>query len=242
MKSLLVFDFDHTIVNGNSDTWVVKCVPEKKLPDWLRESYDGQHWNEYMQKVFSYIGDQGIKESEMKQVMQSMPYTPGMVDLLKFICQNKDKVDCIIISDSNTVFINWILEVTNSSLAFNSILTNPANFVDQNHLAIESFHSHHCLHCPDNLCKKKALDDFVTDQLKAGVQYKKTIYTGDGANDLCPIKGLKERDVAMVRKGYKLEKLIQKLVDEDSGSLQPSIVIWSSGEEILSYLKKCLEI
>ncbi|XP_020372540.1 pyridoxal phosphate phosphatase PHOSPHO2 [Rhincodon typus] len=240
MKTLLVFDFDHTIVDGNSDTWVVKCIPEKKLPDWLRETYDGTQWNEYMQKIFAYFGDQGIKESEMKNIMQSMPYTAGMVDLLKFICQKKDQVDCIIISDSNTCFINWILEVTNSNSVFNSILTNPANF-EQNHLIIKSFHSHNCPNCPDNLCKKKALDDFIADQLKAGVQYQRIIYTGDGANDLCPIKGLKECDVAMVRKGYKLEKLIHELVDGDSGSVLPSIVIWLSGEEILSYLRKCLK-
>uniref|UniRef100_UPI00398EF856 pyridoxal phosphate phosphatase PHOSPHO2 n=1 Tax=Pristiophorus japonicus TaxID=55135 RepID=UPI00398EF856 len=241
MKSLLVFDFDHTIVDGNSDTWVVRCTPEKKLPDWLRKTYDGNHWTEYMRRVLGYIGDQGIKESEMKQVMQSIPYIPRMVDLFKFICQSKDQVDCIIISDSNTMFINWILEFTNSILAFNCILTNPATFDEQSHLIIENFHSHNCPQCPDNLCKKKALDDFVADQLKVGVQYKKIIYTGDGANDLCPIKGLKEYDVAMVRKGYELEKLILEMVDADSGSIQPSIVIWSSGKEILSYLKKCLK-
>ncbi|XP_067891486.1 pyridoxal phosphate phosphatase PHOSPHO2 [Heterodontus francisci] len=242
MKSLLVFDFDHTIVDGNSDTWVVRCTPEKKLPDWLRKTYDGKHWNEYMQRVLAYIGDQGIKESEMKQVMQSMPIIPGMVDLLKFICQSKDQVDCIIISDSNTIFINWILEVINSTLAFDSILTNPATFDEESHLTIKNFHFHNCPQCPDNLCKKKALADFVADQLKIGVQYKKTIYTGDGGNDLCPIKGLKKCDIAMVRKGYKLEKLIHEMVDGNSGSIQPSIMIWSSGEEILSYLKRCLKI
>ncbi|XP_067843614.1 pyridoxal phosphate phosphatase PHOSPHO2 [Heptranchias perlo] len=241
MKSLLVFDFDHTIVDENSDTWVVSCTPEKKLPHWLRKTYDGKHWNEYMRRVLGYIGDQGIKESEMKQVMESIPYVPGLVDLLKFICQIKDQVDCIIISDSNTIFINWILEATNSSLAFNRILSNPANFDEQSHLTIENFHSHNCAQCPENLCKKKALDDFVADQLKVGVQYKRTIYTGDGGNDLCPIKGLKEGDVAMVRKGYKLERLIHEMVDGDSGSIQPSIVIWSSGEEILSHLRKCLK-
>ncbi|XP_051871921.1 pyridoxal phosphate phosphatase PHOSPHO2 [Pristis pectinata] len=240
MKSLLVFDFDHTIVDGNSDTWVVRCTPEKKLPDWLRKKYNGKHWNEYMREVLGYIGDQGIKEPEIKQVMESIPYCPGMIDLLKFICQNKDRVDCIIISDSNTVFISWILEFTNTSLAFDSILTNPATFDEQGYLRIENFHSHNCPQCPDNLCKRKALVNFVADQLKVGVQYKKIIYTGDGGNDLCPIESLEENDVAMVRKGYKLEKLIGEMVERHSCSVKPLIMIWSSGEEILSYLKKCL--
>ncbi|XP_078260652.1 pyridoxal phosphate phosphatase PHOSPHO2 [Rhinoraja longicauda] len=240
MKSLLVFDFDHTIVDGNSDTWVVRCTPRKKLPDWLRKKYDGKHWNEYMQSVLGYIGDQGIKEPEIKQVMESIPYCSGMVDLLKFICQSKDQVDCLIISDSNTVFINWILEFTNTRLAFDSILTNPATFDEQGFLRIKNFHSHCCPQCPDNLCKRKALNDFIAAQQKVGIRYKKVIYTGDGANDLCPIESLEESDVAMVRKGYKLEKLINEMFERDSCPMQPFIVIWSSGEEILSYLKTYL--
>ncbi|XP_072117994.1 pyridoxal phosphate phosphatase PHOSPHO2 [Mobula birostris] len=236
MKSLLIFDFDHTIVDENSDTWVVRCTPEKKLPDWFHKKYNGKHWNEYMRRVLGYIGDQGIKELEIKQIMESIPYCSGMVDLLKFICQIKKHVDCIIISDSNTVFINWILESTNTRLAFDSILTNPATFDEQGYLRIESFHSHSCPQCPDNLCKRKALNEFVANQLKLGVQYKKIIYIGDGGNDLCPIESLKENDVAMVRKGYRLEKLIDEMLER----LLPMIVIWSSGEEIISYLKNSL--
>ena len=38
-----------------------------------------------------------------------MPFTLGMVELLKFIRQNKDKFYCIIISDSNAVFMEFPL-------------------------------------------------------------------------------------------------------------------------------------
>lgn len=39
MKILLVFDFDNTIIDDNSDTWIVQCAPEKKLPIELQDSY-----------------------------------------------------------------------------------------------------------------------------------------------------------------------------------------------------------
>eukprot|EP00062_Callorhinchus_milii_P005793 gi/632945639/ref/XP_007888165.1/ PREDICTED: pyridoxal phosphate phosphatase PHOSPHO2 [Callorhinchus milii] len=238
MKTLLVFDFDHTIIDENSDTWVVRCTPENKLPHWLRKSYQGKGWNEYMGRVLGYIGAQGINESKMKQVMEAIPYTPGMVNLLQFICQNKDFFDCIIISDSNTVFIDWILKATESGVSFNRIFSNPAGFDDQGHLTLQSFHSHDCSQCPDNLCKKKVLLDFVDDQFKAGVRYSRTIYIGDGGNDVCPTVGLKTFDIVMPRKGYRLEKQLHKMVSEDIDSIQPSVIVWSSGEEILSHLRK----
>lgn len=79
----MVFDFDHTVVDDNSDTWVIKyvdtfpvlfitslstedvfilfflnlrCLPDQRLPDTVRRSYPGQ-WTEYMGRVMRYIGE-----------------------------------------------------------------------------------------------------------------------------------------------------------------------------------------
>jgi len=40
------------------------------------------------------------------------------------------------------------------------------------------------------------------------VSYDRVVYVGDGRNDLCPVLGLTERDVAVVRKGYPLAKAL----------------------------------
>jgi hypothetical protein len=40
---LLAFDFDHTIVDGNTDTHVIKASPSG-LPEELRASYQPGRW------------------------------------------------------------------------------------------------------------------------------------------------------------------------------------------------------
>eukprot|EP00069_Balaena_mysticetus_P022614 bmy_14272T0 len=96
------------IIDDNSDTWIVQCAPEKKLPIELQDSYEKGLWTEFMGRVFKYLGDEGVREDEMKRAMISMPLTPGVVELLNFIRKYKDKFDRIIISDSNSVFIDWV--------------------------------------------------------------------------------------------------------------------------------------
>ncbi|XP_003800905.1 pyridoxal phosphate phosphatase PHOSPHO2 [Otolemur garnettii] len=236
MKILLVFDFDNTIIDDNSDTWIVQCAPGKKLPIELQNSYQKGLWTEFMGRVFKYLGDKGVREDEMKRAVTSVPFTPGMVELFNFIRKNKDKFDCIIISDSNSVFIDWVLEAANFHDVFDKVLTNPAAFDSKGHLTVENYHAHSCNRCPKNLCKNVALAEFVGKQSQQVMSYTQIVYIGDGENDVCPITLLKKNDVAMPRKGYALQKTLTRM----SQNLEPmeySIVVWSSGIEIMSHLQ-----
>ncbi|XP_012882461.1 PREDICTED: pyridoxal phosphate phosphatase PHOSPHO2 [Dipodomys ordii] len=240
MKILLVFDFDNTIIDDNSDTWIVQCAPDQKLPIELQDSYQKGFWTEFMGRVFKYLGNEGVGEDEMKRTMLSMPFTPGVVELFNFIRENKDKFDCIIISDSNSVFIDWILEAADFHDVFDNVFTNPAAFDSNGHLTVENYHAHSCDRCPKNLCKNVVLVEFVDKQLKQGVNYTQIVYVGDGGNDLCPVTFLKKDDIAMPRKGYTLHKTLSKM----SQNLQPvesSVVIWSSGVEIISHLQSLIK-
>ena len=58
--------------------------------------------------------------------METIPFTAGMTDLLTFISQNKSTIDCIVISDSNTMFIEWILHAASLQVAVDQVFTNPA--------------------------------------------------------------------------------------------------------------------
>ncbi|XP_074071853.1 pyridoxal phosphate phosphatase PHOSPHO2 [Macrotis lagotis] len=239
MKSLLIFDFDHTIINDNSDTWIAQCTPEKNLPKELKDSYEKGKWNEFMCRVFKYIGDKGIREYEIKRTMTEIPFTEGMIELINFVGRNKDIFDCIIISDSNTVFIDWILGAAKVDDVFDEVFTNPAAFDDSGYLMLKSVHVHLCEMCPKNLCKKKILIEFIEKQLQKGVKYTRIIYLGDGENDFCPLTFLKKNDVAMPRKKYPLHKLISELPQD--AMLECSVVVWSSALEIISHLKLLIE-
>lgn len=235
MKFLLVFDFDHTVIDENSDTWIVKCAPDAKLPDEVRNSYQTGHWTEYMGRVFKFLGDSGIGEDEMKRTMLTIPFTGGMKDLLEFVGKHKDLFDCIIISDSNAIFIDWILKASNFCQVFNEVFTNPASFDGRGYLTVENFHAHSCAQCPVNLCKRKVLEEFL-ESSKQRIKYSQILYIGDGGNDLCPVMCLKKDDVVMPRCGYRLQKMLSQL-SQDLVPLEASIVSWSSGTEIQAYLE-----
>ncbi|TKS69703.1 putative phosphatase phospho2 [Collichthys lucidus] len=242
MKTLMVFDFDHTVVDDNSDTWVIRCLPGQTLPDSVKKLYRKGHWTEFMGRVMNYIGDQEVSPEKVRSVMETIPFTAGMTDLLTFISEHKSTIDCIVISDSNTMFIDWILCASGLQGAVDQVFTNPAKFNELGYMEVQCYHSHDCDRCPVNLCKKKVLELYLAEQSDGGVEYERIFYVGDGGNDLCPTSCLRGHDVAMPRKGFTLEKLLAKLESqEDNSSLRAKVIAWSNGTEILEELKASIQ-
>lgn len=242
MKTLMVFDFDHTVVDDNSDTWVIRCLRDQTLPDSVKSSYQRGHWTDYMGRVMSYLGEQSISPESMRGVMETIPLTDGMTELLTLIADHKVDIDCIVISDSNTLFIDWILQVAGLKPAVDQVFTNPAWFKECGSMVIQKYHSHNCSNCPVNLCKKKVLEDYLSKQLSAGMEYHTICYVGDGGNDLCPTSCLRGSDVVMPRKGYTLEKLLAKQIQDNSLLLKARVFGWTSGIEIVDELKSCVQL
>ncbi|KAL7406107.1 hypothetical protein ABVT39_013171 [Epinephelus coioides] len=242
-KTLMVFDFDHTVVDDNSDTWVVRCLPDQTLPDSVKNTYRKGHWTEFMGRVMNYIGDQQVSADRVRSVMESIPFTPGMSDLLTFISEHKSTIDCIIISDSNTMFIDWILQASGFQAAVDQVFSNPAKVNDHGYMEVQHHHSHDCKRCPVNLCKKKVLELYLSEQADGGVEYERIFYAGDGGNDLCPSTCLRGHDVVMPRREYALEKLLAKLEKQkDNAFLRAKVIIWSSGTDILEELKASMQL
>lgn len=122
------------------------------------------------------------------------------------------------------------------------VFTNPAKINELGYMEVQCYHSHDCKQCPLNLCKKKVLELYLTERFNGGVEYDRIFYVGDGGNDLCPTSSLRGHDVAMPRKGYTLEKLLNKLEKEgENASLRPKVISWSSGTDILEELQASLQ-
>ncbi|XP_077569765.1 pyridoxal phosphate phosphatase PHOSPHO2 [Stigmatopora nigra] len=232
MKTLVVFDFDHTVVDDNSDTWVIRCLPGQTLPDKVKKSYRKGHWTEYMGRVMDYIGDQQVSIENIRAEMERIPLTSGMSELLTFISRNKNRVDCLVISDANSLFIDWILAAVDLRSAVDQIFTNPAYVNSLGRVEVKHHHAHQCRRCPVNMCKGKVLQDYLTQRN----DYAVIFYVGDGANDLCPASRLRGCDVVMPREGYVLEELLE---DKREG-LKARIIPWSSGTQVLDELQVSL--
>lgn len=116
-KILLAFDFDHTIVDGNTDTWVTKAAPGGDVPLELRNSYERGHWTEYMQRVLAHLHASGVTIADMQTALQQLQYTAGMEHLWQHL-EGSDNCCSIILSDSNSQFIDWILSSRGHSKVF----------------------------------------------------------------------------------------------------------------------------
>ena len=231
-KILVAFDFDHTIIDKNTDTYIFNLIP-KGLPRHLEESRKGSQWTEFMQSVFDHLYKIGKSPTNITEFMKTLKLTAGMHELLSDI-EAMENVDAIIISDSNTIFIDIILKHQKLQNSVTSVFTNPAKFDADGKLRIEMFHiQNYCNISSINLCKGQILEDFKKDQEKLGVVYSHVLYVGDGSNDYCPALKLNKQDMVFARSGYTLEKKLEKNDDVKAKS-----IVWESGITILDHLKQ----
>lgn len=223
---MVVFDFDHTLVDGNTDTWITKlCEDVKKL-----QSNKYLCWTDRMANVFRALHVKKFTKVDFEQCLQSIPFTEGMKELLSFIASQN--IDCIIVSDSNSYFIEYLLEFANLLDFVKEIHTNPAKWTDPQLLTIQHYHAHNCSQCPVNMCKGDILQSSIGDSSDRTV-----LYVGDGRNDYCPTQRMKPSDYVFAREGYSLLKLLK----QNEKTTVPTVIAWKTGFDILVEIKKIVE-
>ncbi|GIL57330.1 hypothetical protein Vafri_12592 [Volvox africanus] len=88
LPRLWVFDFDWTVVDENSDTWIHRCAPGGSLPPALRNSYVPPDWVGYMNRVLEFLAQKGVTADDLRAQLQVIPWTPGMRQLLGAIADS----------------------------------------------------------------------------------------------------------------------------------------------------------
>jgi pyridoxal phosphate phosphatase PHOSPHO2 len=111
-RVLIAFDFDHTIVNDNSDIYIQRLAPNNgKIPDDISQLYSDNGWTNYMAAIFKYLHANGTTSSQLLDCVAEIPLVNGMPELLTYLTTG-DKIngedvhvafDPIIISDANSV-------------------------------------------------------------------------------------------------------------------------------------------
>lgn len=200
-RLLFVFDFDDTLVSGNSDTHVFKAAPELDLETFHSQLQDFC-WQSKMDKVFEQLHKGGYGENELTTHMGKLGMFPGMLTALRKITECQD-AEMMIMSDANTFNILSVLKKVGLDNAFSHVITNPAHFDEEGRLHIEWYHTHKCERChrSPNLCKGSVLK-----QILASGSYTRVVYVGDGGNDTCPSMLLSDKDHVVARKFYRLDK------------------------------------
>lgn len=220
---LAVFDFDQTIINGDSDAAARGLIdPPNLIPD--RQNFPD--WTQYMQQVFNTIKNINISAEKILDVVSSLNPIVGMPEVMKEFYKNN--VEIIVASDSNSLFIHNWLKRNKLSRIISCIYTNPAEIVD-GLIKIEPYTLQRtCGSCTKNMCKGTIVKEH---KLKSNKVYSKTFYFGDGKNDLCPVMKLTPNDIAFPRSGYTLDNLLK------SHAAQADVIPWCTGNDIYEYLK-----
>lgn len=237
-SSLIAFDFDHTVCEDNSDMVARKLVSEEKIPEHVRNLYQSNGWLKYMNRIFEILHDNSIDEKRIKNAIAAIPAVKGMEMLLTTLHAKGHEI--IIISDSNSLFIDWWLKSRKLDHIVSRVFTNPARFDDDGRLKVDMYHMQRsCELSSINLCKGKILMDFISERRTQNVYYDRIVYIGDGKNDLCPIMRLSQTDLACPRKDYMLIKCLAKLPRD----MYPAatIVTWKDGTDLLKELEEALK-
>ena len=187
-----------------------------------------------MDKVFGVLHAENLTKEDYIKCFETLQFTEGMKEACHFL--QTQKVPAIIISDSNSYFIDHILERDFLCEAFCGVYTNPAKWESSGRLNVERYHEHDCNHCPPNLCKSTVLQKYVTD---CHQHFKHIVYVGDGHGDLCPCLMLTEEDYILARKGYKLLNCLQ---GEKTSEVKAEVVPWTTGFEALQLFQKLCDI
>ncbi|PKU77591.1 Inorganic pyrophosphatase 2 [Dendrobium catenatum] len=219
--TVIIFDFDKTIIDCDSDNWVIDELGATQLFEALLPSMP---WNSLMDRMMMELHAQGKTIDDIAEVLKRAPLDRHVASAIKYAYALG--CDLRIVSDANFFFIETILKHHGLIGCFTEINTNPSFIDDKGRLRIAPYHdftksSHGCPLCPPNMCKSK-----IVERIRAG-EKKRVIYLGDGKGDYCPSLRLGEGDFVMPRKNYPLWDLIQN----NPGLLRAEVHEWSNGEE-----------
>lgn len=207
-RTLFVFDFDYTLVDDNTDTWIMSICPELRIHENLRSlRKQFECWTDFMDHVFSLISPHTTEESVLEHMRQLRLFEQAMKAIIAVRdCANSE---AIVISDANTIFIECILKECGIRDIIKEIFSNPAHFEPGGRLRVKRYHSHSCNTCTHspNLCKGSVLKEY----LKANPGYERIVFVGDGRGDFCPSLSLSKQDVVVCREGYPLAKLLSRV-------------------------------
>ncbi|RIA95928.1 phosphatase phospho-type [Glomus cerebriforme] len=235
MKRLVVFDFDWSLIDNNSDPWVFEQL-SKDLAEKIEELYKKIQWTDLMHMLLGELHQQGVTKLQIEDALAKIPFNPAMIEALKTI--KRGRGENIILSDANTEFIDIILKAYGVRDLISLVISNPASWDENGRLHVKRLVSpedppHECENkCAINICKGRELINYLSLHPN---EFNQIFYVGDSLNDFCPATKMSRNDVLMVRKGFTLEKFLASYTSKDE--LNPRIVYWQDAEDFLKAIQ-----
>jgi len=235
-KSLIVFDMDETLISNTTDYLILDLFKDQNISKGFKERCKDLFWGDYMKLIYNEMEKEGITVDQIKAKVQSISLNEGFTEIIKFIKENKEKFDCIVVSGANVLFVKWVIEIHDMTDLIHSYYSYPATISeDGKKINVKNHHSHNCSVCEGSQCKSIILKEFLeTEKKKNNLTYSKIAYLGDGHNDFCPSTLLAESDYLFPRIDFSLYNYLTKKNKKEL--LKCKIKPWKSGLDILEVL------
>ena len=250
---LVVWDFDWSLVNENSDTFVLRelapaLTDEMKQLQAERPAIFGKgKWTALMDHLLTKLGEEHmVSRRQIEHCLEGIPVFVEVIQVVRELagrgCEQR------ILSDANSVFIDEVLRAACLRRHFSAVATNFGEwepYAREDHddhathnddiLRVAPYQPrdrpHGCPRCPENLCKGAVLD-----QWRAELRPRRVVYVGDGSGDFCPCLRLRASDTVCARSGYPLAKKLEAMKD-DAKVLDARVAYWEDGAELARALR-----
>jgi len=192
---LVIFDFDDSLVNEDSDVFVFGSFH----PELCQTVYERHAQKPVWPSVFDDMLQVLSKEKPhvtpelIRDRVAQIPVQARMLDAIRMAVEQFG-ADVKVISDGNTFYIESMLQHRELSEHVKEVFANPVDFEPtddgRTRLRIRPYHAdllepHGCEWCPANMCKGSILD-----AIRSTKPYTRVIYVGDGTGDFCPVSRL----------------------------------------------------
>lgn len=249
---LVVFDFDNTIVDCNTDIVVPEFLNRDKFRRLLSEAKNEVQWTKLVDMAVAAFSREQLEDA----VTKSVTMDEDMPDVFRFLIQTRQQqeeepyasasntapapIEIAVASDANILFIEKSIQhhIPFARHAISSIHSNSFQDVADNtegrrcRVSWYETEGHDCTCCNrkcPNMCKSRILARLLhTTRLVDPT----IIFVGDGANDFCPVLNLlRPRDYMLARRGFPIHKLLSDKHDVVGGCCK--IRLWSNAKELL---------
>ena len=235
-KTLLIFDFDKTILNDDSFGHIILNTLTKEELQIIYNNRN-ENWVDGYNYALKQLKSHGITKEKFNEMLNQISLTQGMSELFNYIKEKKENYDSIILSSNYEYVIKYILNKNNIIDIFLDIITNPSREANQDEkeqfIYVLKKQEHNCKICNPCSCKKNEFKEFCnTHDMN---NYDKVIFICDGFNDFCLAVDLGENDITLMRKNFALYKKIKS--KNFQNKLKCKVQAWESGNDIINYLE-----
>ncbi|KAK6941408.1 Phosphatase PHOSPHO-type [Dillenia turbinata] len=173
--TVVVFDFDRTIIDGDSDR---RMIEEMGLTQLFNQLLRTMPWTSLMDRMTMELHSQGNTISQIADCLKRVPLHPQIMATFRSVHAHGIQIH------SNPTFVDE--EERLRIFPYHDYATSP----------------HGCSLCPTNMCKGLIIEQIRA--FACASRKKRFIYLGDGRGDYCPSLKLEEGDHVMPRKDYPL--------------------------------------